>query len=169
MNHLTNFFVVDPTQRGYGQTPFNIGQCRRECPNFRAVEDRLPEIATFLAHQRPTDLYAARGLKDNQALVAQFDRELGKGSVALGQQVFADNCARCYNTTTINTRGIVRAGLVFNDYGELRCNKPLNSQHPNGINALFADGHVAFVTENIPLATLKLLVNRDDGDAVNYQ
>jgi prepilin-type processing-associated H-X9-DG protein len=82
----------------------------------------------------------------------------------------ADNCARCYNTTTINTRGIVKTGLVFNDYGELRCNKPLNSQHPNGINALFADGHVAFVTENIPLVTLKALVNRDDGDAaVNYQ
>jgi prepilin-type N-terminal cleavage/methylation domain-containing protein/prepilin-type processing-associated H-X9-DG protein len=77
----------------------------------------------------------------------------------------ADNCARCYNTTTINTRGIVRSGLSFNDYGELRCNKPLNSCHPNGINALFADGHVAFLTENLPLLTLKAMVNRDDGDA----
>jgi prepilin-type processing-associated H-X9-DG protein len=81
----------------------------------------------------------------------------------------SDNCARCYNTTTINTRGIVKTGLVFNDYGELRCNKPLNSQHPNGINALFADGHVSFVTENIPLVMLKALVNRDDGDSANYQ
>ena len=78
-----------------------------------------------------------------------------------------NNCARCYNTTTINTRGIVSKFLVFNDSGELRCNKPLNSLHPNGINALFADGHVAFLTENLPLATLKLLVNRDDGEAVN--
>jgi prepilin-type processing-associated H-X9-DG protein len=77
----------------------------------------------------------------------------------------ADNCARCYNTMTINTRGIVRTGLSFNDYGELRCNKPLNSCHPNGINALYADGHVNFVTEQIPLLTLKALVNRDDGDA----
>ena len=64
VNHLTNFFVVDPTQRGYGQTPFNIAQCRRDCPNFRAIEDRLPEIATFLAHQRPTDLYAAKHLEE---------------------------------------------------------------------------------------------------------
>ena len=78
-----------------------------------------------------------------------------------------NNCARCYNSTTINTRGIVSKGLVFNDYGELRCNKPLNSQHANGINALFADGHVAFVTANLPLDTLKLLVNRDDGGAVS--
>jgi prepilin-type N-terminal cleavage/methylation domain-containing protein/prepilin-type processing-associated H-X9-DG protein len=77
------------------------------------------------------------------------------------------NCARCYNTTTINTRGIISTGLVFNDYGELRCNKPLNSLHANGINALFADGHVAFVTANVPLATLKNLVNRDDGGTID--
>ena len=55
---------------------------------------------------------------------------------------------------------------MFNDYGELRCNKPLNSLHPNGINALYADGHVEFLTESLPLATLKLLVNRDDGGVV---
>ncbi len=80
-----------------------------------------------------------------------------------------NNCARCYNTTTINTRGITSRRLVGNDTGELRCNKPLNSLHPNGINALFADGHVAFLTENLPLDTLKLLVNRDDGEAVSLQ
>jgi prepilin-type N-terminal cleavage/methylation domain-containing protein/prepilin-type processing-associated H-X9-DG protein len=79
------------------------------------------------------------------------------------------NCTRCYNTTTINTRGIVSRRLVFNDSGELRCNKPRNSLHPNGIYALFADGHVAFLTENTPLQTLKLLVNRDDGEAVSLQ
>src|SRR5215510_2846576 len=58
-NHLTNFFVLDPNDRGFGQTPFNIAQCRRDCPNFRAIEDRLPDIASFLFAQRPTDLYAA--------------------------------------------------------------------------------------------------------------
>ena len=47
-NHLTNFFVLDPNDRGFGQTPLNIGQCRRDCPNFRAIEDRLPDIAAFL-------------------------------------------------------------------------------------------------------------------------
>src|SRR5262245_8351747 len=39
----------------------------------------------------------------------------------------ASNCARCYNTTTVNALGInagtrPSAGLLFNDYGELRCN-----------------------------------------------
>jgi prepilin-type processing-associated H-X9-DG protein len=89
------------------------------------------------------------------------------GDNSMGPNCPADNCARCYNTTTINTRGIVNTGLVFNDYGELRCNKPLNSMHGSGINALFADGHIAYVTANTPLDTLKLLVNRDDGGAVS--
>lgn len=91
----------------------------------------------------------------------------GDSSMDAGKNCTHNNCARCYNTTTINTRGIVNKGLVFNDYGELRCNKPLNSQHPGGILALFADGHVAFLTATLPLATLKQLVNRDDGAVVN--
>jgi len=78
-----------------------------------------------------------------------------------------NNCARCYNTTTINTLGIATKRLLFNDFGELRCNKPLNSHHPGGINALFADGHIQFITETMPLATLKQMVNRDDGTVIN--
>ena len=78
-----------------------------------------------------------------------------------------DNCARCYNTTTINTRGIASRGLVFNDYGELRCNKPLNSEHVRGVNCVYADGHVGFVTDGIPLTMIKQLVNRDDGSVTN--
>jgi hypothetical protein len=38
-----------PEQRGFGQTPFNVGQCRRDCPSFRAVEDRLQNILDFFA------------------------------------------------------------------------------------------------------------------------
>jgi prepilin-type N-terminal cleavage/methylation domain-containing protein/prepilin-type processing-associated H-X9-DG protein len=91
----------------------------------------------------------------------------GNNSMTAGRNCTHNNCARCYNTTTINTRGIETRRLVFNDYGELRCNKPLNSQHPGGINALFTDGHVAFVSATVPLPTLKLLVNRDDGTPVN--
>ena len=82
------------------------------------------------------------------------------------QSANAHNCARCYNTTTINALGIANRRLLFNDYGELRCNKPLNSNHPGGINGLFADGHIAFLSQNIPLATLKAMVNRDDGTPV---
>jgi len=97
-NHLTNFFVLDPNDRGFGQTPFNIGQCRRDCPNFRAIEDRLPDIANFLFAQRPTELWAARKLKNRDELVAQLDKEYGKDAVAHGKQLFADNCASCHSS-----------------------------------------------------------------------
>jgi hypothetical protein len=32
---------------------------------------------------------------------------------------------------------------------------------------LFGDGHVQFLPESTPLATIKSLVNRDDGGVVN--
>ena len=89
-------------------------------------------------------------------------------SAAAGGNCTGNNCARCYNTTTINTLGInKKTGLVFNDYGSLRCNKPLTSPHPGGINALFADGHVTFLTDNLPIQILRDLVNRNDGRATS--
>jgi hypothetical protein len=111
-NHLTNFFVLDPTQRGFGQTPLNIGQCRRDCPNFRAVEDRLSDIAAFFYTERPTDLYRARGLKSREELAQQLDQEFGAGSVKLGQQVFADNCASCHSSQQPDANGSFR-GVDF--------------------------------------------------------
>jgi hypothetical protein len=98
VNHLTNLRELDPTARGFGQTPFDIGQCRRDCPNFRAIEDRLRDIVNFLLTGRPTDLATARGLKDQRDLVEQLDREFGPGSVARGRVVFAENCARCHSS-----------------------------------------------------------------------
>jgi prepilin-type N-terminal cleavage/methylation domain-containing protein/prepilin-type processing-associated H-X9-DG protein len=91
----------------------------------------------------------------------------GDFSMDAGRNCTHSNCARCYNTTTINALGIQNRRLLFNDYGEIRCNKPLNSNHPGGINALYADGHIAFVAQTVPLAILKALVNRDDGTPVN--
>ncbi len=108
LNHLVNFFVLDPTQRGYGQTPLDIGQCRRDCPNFRAIEDRLPEIAAFLISQGPTDLYAAKGLKSRSDLEAKLDQDFGAGSVKLGHDLFADNCARCHSSQKPDAGGSFR-------------------------------------------------------------
>ena len=62
VNHLTDLRQIDPQQRNFGQTPFDIGQCRRDCPNFRAIEDRLQNIMDFLssAETNATDLREAR-------------------------------------------------------------------------------------------------------------
>ena len=110
VNHLTDLRQIDPQQRNFGQTPFDIGQCRRDCPNFRAVEDRLQNIMDFLssAETNATDLQAARHneLKqknpavryEHQDFVAELEKEFGKGSVSRGREVFAANCARCHSS-----------------------------------------------------------------------
>jgi hypothetical protein len=98
MNHLTSFFALDPNMRNYGQTPFDIGQCRADCPNFRAIEDRLPEIAAFLLTSRTPELYQAKGLKSRDQLIQQLDAKYGKDSVALGRKIFAEQCARCHSS-----------------------------------------------------------------------
>jgi prepilin-type N-terminal cleavage/methylation domain-containing protein/prepilin-type processing-associated H-X9-DG protein len=91
----------------------------------------------------------------------------GADSMNAGRNCTHANCVRCYNTTTIDSRGITTRLGGFNDYGELRCNKALNSPHTGGALMLFADGHVQFMTESTPLQTLKYLVNRNDGVVVN--
>ena len=110
LNHLTDMRQLDPQGRNFGQTPFDIGQCRRDCPNFRAIEDRLLDIAAFLFSKEThaTDLAVAREnerkSKNAKArythddLVADLDRQFGKGAVARGREVFAANCARCHSS-----------------------------------------------------------------------
>jgi len=110
VNHLTDLRQLDPQQRGFGQTPFNIGQCRRDCPNFRAIEDRLQNIFDFFlsAETQATDLHVARENErrktDSKAtytlqdLVAELETEFGRGAVARGEKVFAEQCARCHSS-----------------------------------------------------------------------
>lgn len=110
VNHLTDMRQLDPEARGYGQTPFRIGQCRRDCGNFRAIEDRLSNIFDFLrsAETHATDLSSARenerrksNPKANYAqddLVADLNKEFGAGAVARGRELFASQCAPCHSS-----------------------------------------------------------------------
>ncbi len=98
VNHLTDLRQLDPTLRGYGQTPFDIGQARRDCAQFRAIEDRLGAVLKFLMTGAPADFFKARRLKDHRELVRQLDREFGKGAVERGRVVFAQSCARCHSS-----------------------------------------------------------------------
>jgi hypothetical protein len=152
---------VDPEQRGFGQTSFDIGQCRRDCPNFRAVEDRLQTILDFFASAESdqTDLAVARA-KQRKAtytpadLAADLDKDFGKGAVTRGRTVFADNCARCHSSIPESAGGAfanrdfaaaneahprkVRADFLSNDQttpvtevGTFRC-RSLHSNHRAG-------------------------------------
>jgi len=98
VNHLTDLRQIDPQQRNFGQTEFEIGQCRRDCPGFRAVEDRLPYLRDFFYSRKPTDLWQARGLEDSRDLAEQLDKEFGQGAVDRGKAVFAQSCARCHSS-----------------------------------------------------------------------
>ncbi len=42
------------------------------------------------------------------------------------------------------------------------CNRPIQSVHGDGTNALLADGSVRFVSANINFSTLTNLANRND-------
>ncbi|QID19914.1 cytochrome c [Nitrogeniibacter mangrovi] len=111
MNHLSDLRQLDPQQRGFGQTPFDIGQCRRDCPNFRAIEDRLDNVLDFFmsAEARATDLREAREHElrkisptaeySDQDLIADLNAEFGDGAVARGEQIFKQTCARCHSSS----------------------------------------------------------------------
>ncbi|MEZ5950917.1 MAG: DUF1559 domain-containing protein [Planctomycetaceae bacterium] len=73
---------------------------------------------------------------------------------------------REFNLTTIryapNTRTYELPGIADN-HG---ANNPLMSAHKGGVQCLLLDGHVAFISENINLLTLKRLATRDDRQVV---
>lgn len=110
VNHLTDLRQLDPNARNFGQTPFDIGQCRRDCKAFRAIEDRLGDIAAFLFSKEThaTDLHAAREnelQRENpntrytyDDLVADLEKQFGAGAVERGREVFAGTCARCHSS-----------------------------------------------------------------------
>jgi len=98
LNHIPDLRAIDPAQRNYGQTPLDVGQCRRDCASFRAIEDRLDDVVAFLATSQPADLWKARGLSNADELVSVLDSEFGPGAVALGRQVFTRACAGCHSS-----------------------------------------------------------------------
>lgn len=98
INHVVDLRAADPEQRNHGQTPFDVGQCRRDCAAFRAIEDRLEDVKDFFLAARPTDLWQARGLPSAQALEAMLEAEFHDGAVEEGRKVFAATCARCHSS-----------------------------------------------------------------------
>lgn len=114
LNHLTDTAALDPAQRNYGQSPFDINQCRRDCANFRAIEDRVSAVARFFFSARPHDMKDVAD-SDPRAPHANGDREklrewletrasvgnragFGSGSVKRGATVFAARCASCHSS-----------------------------------------------------------------------
>ncbi|HET8562781.1 MAG TPA: cytochrome c, partial [Candidatus Binatia bacterium] len=68
--------------------------------NFRAIEDRLPDIVNFLLSKeaRPSELHEAMGLKAREDLIGQLEKQYGTVAVARGKAIFVENCARCHSS-----------------------------------------------------------------------
>lgn len=110
INHLTDLRQLDPKGRNFTQTPFDIGQCRRDCASFRAIEDRLENIHDFLLSREgdATDLARARELATRASnskatytivdLERDLNKQFGDNAVMRGREVFADKCARCHSS-----------------------------------------------------------------------
>ncbi len=85
-----------------------------------------------------------------------------------------NNDLRLFNLTTVRyminrktgwpNGGACASQGVCNNTGQ---NIPLNSAHTGGVNALFGDGAVRFLSDNTDLLTLARLSVRDDGAPVN--
>ena len=175
VNHITDLRQADPAHRGFGQTPFDVGQCRRDCSSFRAIEDRLSDVAAFLFSERPADLYKARRLPNAKALEQQLNREFGPNAVARGQEIFSAQCASCHSSqsgpvasrdyhATVDGRPDLRADWLGND--QLT---PVNEVGVNRSRALHSNhmtGHIwqaygsedlrakpNLLTENVPEPT----------------
>src|SRR5262249_5272801 len=100
--------------RGYGQTAFDIGQCRRDCPQFRALEDRVGAVAQFFMSARPHDLKdvrmstgtprfdnsaeKAKAWVENEAPLESGAKGFGPGAVQRGATLFAAKCASCHSS-----------------------------------------------------------------------
>lgn len=109
--HLMNNRELDPTQRGYGQTPFNIQQCRVDCPSWRANEDRVNDVLAYLLSRRPTDLKdakfknrpePARETELKKFLNQRYGATTEEDLVEHGKGVFAQNCAQCHSSQNTN-------------------------------------------------------------------
>jgi prepilin-type N-terminal cleavage/methylation domain-containing protein len=69
-----------------------------------------------------------------------------------------------YGFTTANSGGNGSAG-VNNDVGP---NFPLSSPHFNGVNVLFGDATVHFMTNDLPLTTIDALCTRANNDTATF-
>ncbi len=99
VNHLVSLKSL--SGRGSEQTPFDIVQCRRDCPEWRAIEDRIGDLISFLATRRPTDLKDAVDYdKDGHEVHTGKTHiaSIPKSKLDKGREVFALHCAKCHSS-----------------------------------------------------------------------
>lgn len=101
-NHLDDLRAF--SGRGSRQTPFELEQCRRDCPGYTALEDRVYDVIDFLLRVRPNDLKDAKdppeipGGINGEKEIADIMAKKDGTWYAAGKQVFANKCAKCHSS-----------------------------------------------------------------------
>jgi len=74
-----------------------------------------------------------------------------------------------YNGKSSNIQALTggnNTNTQFQGIGQAQQNNPLLSAHPNVVLAVFMDGHTQAITKNTPVAIVKRLATRDDGQQI---
>ena len=169
LNNLMDFRALMPWDRGYGQNYFNMAQCRRDCGNFRAIEDRVGDVAAFLMTGRPYELADALGIDrvkqdvPGGKVVPAVDRgELtryiednfgyGEGAVQKGSELFAQNCIQCHSSKPSSSDMMEQAfrtdkdGVRTNWFGSderIKVSEPgLNTYNCRALHSNHNKGHI---------------------------
>ncbi|MBI1860590.1 MAG: hypothetical protein HYR96_06710 [Deltaproteobacteria bacterium] len=136
VNHLPNIKAI--TGRNSSQTPFDIDQCRRDCGEWRALEDRVGDVLSFLVTRRADDLKDAvnkDGEKVGEAMIKKIEAEevtFGGETMSkleLGRRSFAKNCAECHSSLKPTREGQKRNETFFlgiKDYRKTEAMKIMN-------------------------------------------
>lgn len=78
--------------------------------------------------------------------------------------VMGEMCCTTYNHVTVpNGRSCAGTGFTGN-MANMAMQVPPSSYHPGGVNVLFGDGRIVFVTDGIALATWRALGTRNGGE-----
>lgn len=123
--------------RGSRQTPFELDQCRRDCPGYTAVEDRVYDVIDFILRVRPNDLKDAKDPPEIAGGVdgkAEIDKIMTKDNgdwYKAGKQVFAEKCAQCHS----NLAGQAETAGLFDGASVRNINVNTFLQHVEDRNA----------------------------------
>jgi len=173
--------AMNGTYGGYTETRTsngNAGGAGSSGVMYANSQSRMADLLdgtsnTMLVSEQGNFLILTNGSKTFWNAAEPHGWQMG-ANPGVGQNYQPGGDNRAFNTTTIRYQ-INQLGPWSDNPGgtgvgyNMGNNTPLNSAHSGGVNALFGDGSVKFVSQTIPLATLALVAIRDDGQVIpNY-